>query len=87
MSERTLTDADVAAIIEAVRPIHECRFHVSQEEFESTWPVMREVAKNVEQAKSVSVKVVVTGIILFFLGAIGRGLWVWIAEMQAHAPK
>lgn len=82
---RTLTDADIAALKEALTE-HTCRFHVSLEEFEATWPMMRDMAANVTKAKDITVRIVITAVVLTFFGLLGRGLWIWFSEMHARLP-
>lgn len=86
MAERTLTDADIEALVKALQGQHVCRFHVTAEEFEQTWPVMRDLANSVDQAKKISFRILFTGLVLFLLGAIGRGLWVLVTEMHTKLP-
>lgn len=88
MAEQRLTDADVKAIVAAIaaQP-HFCRFHVDQAEFERSWPVMVGMARSVEQAKTITTRMVITGMMLFVLGALGRGLWVWVTDFHDRIPR
>ncbi|MDF1551922.1 MAG: hypothetical protein P1P84_02615 [Deferrisomatales bacterium] len=85
--QRTLTDADIHAIAAAISPQHACRFSISQEEFDHTWPAMVGLAKSMDQARSVSTKLAVTAVILFLFSAIGRGLWVWLGDVHTQLPR
>lgn len=76
---RTLTDADVAALREALG-IHQCRFHVDQKEFETAWPILLDFANTVGDAKKLSRKLIVGGVVALFLGALYKGLWSWVIE-------
>jgi hypothetical protein len=88
MSERTLTDADIEALVVALATkTHHCRFAVETKQFERVWPVMVNLADNVTQVTSISKKIVVTGIVLAIVTAVGRGLYLWIADFASKLPK
>lgn len=83
------TDDDIAklktiiydSVHDAVRS-HSCRFpEISDEEFRETWPVVKGLAKTTQQVQSISIKLVITAIVVFIIGLSARGLVQWIAEV------
>lgn len=75
MSERNLTDADVQAIADALRCNDSlCRFHVDPVEFEEHWHNLKELSSNMNTAKKITTKLVITAIVLSVIGAIAAGL-------------
>jgi hypothetical protein len=88
MSERTLTDADIEALVVALATkTHHCRFAVETKQFDRVWPVMVSIADNVTQVTSISKKLVITAVVLAIVAGIGRGLYLWIADFASKLPK
>lgn len=84
---RALSDEDIHAIKEAVFAAHACRFAVPVEEFNATWPVMRDLASSVHKAKRLSFNIIVTAAVIFVFGLVSRGLWGWFEEIQSRLPR
>lgn len=83
---RHLTDADIAALVEALQRHHPCQFGIKREEFDNTWPVMVDLAAGVAKTKSIGATLLITGVIVGFFSIVARGAWVWFAEVHARVP-
>ena len=89
MAERKWTDEDIEIFREVIKEVvkevvepHQCRFpEVSDQEFRDTWPTVKALAKTTQQVQTISVKLVITAIVLFLMGLTARGVFQWIAEI------
>jgi hypothetical protein len=81
--ERTLTDADITALKEALRPAAcNCRFpSVEQKDFEEVWPVLSSFAHSVKTGQKIGVSIfvkvlMIAGVALALFGfkVMGKGL-------------
>lgn len=75
MADRTLTDADITALVQAFRADHACRYSVDPSELAEAVRFF----KNVNAALEDTRKTVRTTILVFFLagilGLVGLGFW------------
>ncbi len=78
---RTLTDADIQAIVDALKPSHVCRLDIDPEEFEQLWPTVKGMAENIQTAQKISYKIFITAIVLTVCGWIFKGFIQWLVTL------
>ena len=78
---RTLTDADIQAIVDALKPSHICHLDIDPEEFEQLWPTVKGMAENIQTAQKISYKIFITAIIITVFGWIFKGFIQWLVTL------
>ena len=87
MSSDELKEIVRETVRETLEHHHVCQFsNVDPKELQDAWPVLRGIASTTQQTQKIATTVIITAMITFFIGLVGRGVYQWLAEAVKKSP-